>query len=41
VVKTLIDSLQDFEIDSVFKELDRNNLGSIPVDEFVQKFGKE
>ena len=41
MVKILIDSLQDFEIDSVFKELDRNNLGYIPVDEFVQKFGKE
>lgn len=41
LVRSLIDKLADFEIDSIFKELDRTNAGSIPRDQFLDLFGRD
>jgi hypothetical protein len=38
---SLIENLAEFEIDSIFKDLDQRNKGSIPKEKFLQIFGYE
>ena len=38
---SLIENLAEFEIDSIFKDLDQRNNGSIPKEKFLQIFGYE
>lgn len=41
MVRTIINPIADFEIDSIFTALDTKKYGYIPRTEFLERFGKD
>lgn len=41
MVRSIINPIADFEIDSVFTALDNKKLGFVPRNEFLERFGKD